>query len=153
MPRRYGVAGTVSSFAHLSVAGSAAADAALALGKVRHDFALTEREQVTLRAVAESFRNYSNVFGRGDSYLSVVAKQRPTDTLAEVAVLIAGYDDEMHAANDFEEVAERIDLAAAGESVDNDALADLHDLFRKVTKHINSMLSASGERTLQNSLR
>lgn len=147
------MAGTVPSFAHLSVAGSAAAGAALALGKVRHHFSLTPREQANLEAVAESFRSYSHVFGHSTSYLAVVAKQRPTDTLAEVAVAIEGYSDEGLAAQQFERAAGEIDRVADGEEIDSDSLAELHTLFRKMTKHIDSMLSASGERTLQNSLR
>jgi len=147
------VTGTVSSYAHLSVAGSAAADSAFALGKVRRHRPLTPNEETNLRAVAESFRSYSVVLGGGASYLAVVAKQRPTDTLAEVAVLIEGYESEDQASEDFQSVAGNIDAVARGESLDPEALDDLHQLFRKVTKHINSMLSGSGERTLQNSLR
>lgn len=147
------MAGTVPSFAHLSVAGSAAADAALALGKVRYKFELTSHEQANLQAVAESFRNYSYVFGHSASYLAVVARQRPTDTLAEVAVAIEGYNDEKAAAERFEQAAGEIHRIADGEDIDTDSLSELHTLFRKMTKHIDLMLSASGERPLQNSLR
>jgi len=137
--------GTAITSANLSVAAVAAAGTAAALGKVQRKHELAPREVVLLRDVADTLKSYSDVFG-GSSYFAVVARNRPMDTLAEIAVQSGQAVTEEEAALNFEKHALELRQVAAGERLAEEEMSLLHEYFRALALTINRKLTSPGER-------